>query len=42
MNTAADMINGRRGLFRPDDGLFLRRVTKKEENMLVLRDSTGA
>lgn len=42
MNSAADMINGRRGLFRPEDGLFLRRVVKKEENMLVLRDSAGA
>ena len=41
MNSAADMIDGRRGLFRPEDGLFLRRVTKKEENMHVLRDSAG-
>jgi len=39
MNAAQDIINGRGGLFRPQDGILLRRVTKKEDKMLVFRGS---
>lgn len=39
MNVAQDIINGRGGLFKPQDGILVRGVTKKEDKMLVLRGS---
>jgi len=37
MAAAEDMINGRGGLFRPGDGILVKRVTRDEKRMLVLR-----
>ena len=41
MEEARVTINGRGGLFRPEDGLLLRFVTRQEDRIRVVEDSAG-